>query len=118
MNEWRRRNNIFKEIVYEDTSLHYNSIYAYICLYKGYNVLYIQLIILLYRIEINSNFVIHIIYCYFIWWSPFIPSRNLDEVFTYNHMALMSLPSRSRVKASMVLTRSCHLFIPTYIISL
>ena len=21
----------------------------------------------------------------FIWWSPFIPSRNLDEVFTYNH---------------------------------
>ena len=21
------------------------------------------------------------------WWSPFIPSRNLDEVFTYNHMA-------------------------------
>ena len=22
----------------------------------------------------------------FIWWSPFIPSRNLDEVFTYNHI--------------------------------
>ena len=27
-------------------------------------------------------------YCYFIWWSPFIPSRNLDEVFTYNHIWL------------------------------
>ena len=24
----------------------------------------------------------------FIWWSPFIPSRNLDEVFTYNHVWL------------------------------
>ena len=37
-------------------------------------------------------------------WSPFIPSRNLDEVFTYNHVALMSLRSRSHVKTSMVLT--------------
>ena len=27
-------------------------------------------------------------FCYFIWWSPFIPSRNLDEVFTYNHIWL------------------------------
>ena len=25
---------------------------------------------------------------YFIWWSPFIPSRNIDEVFTYNHIWL------------------------------
>ena len=25
-------------------------------------------------------------YCYFIWLSPFIPYRNLDEVFTYNHI--------------------------------
>ena len=24
----------------------------------------------------------------FIWWSPFISSRNLDEVFTYNHIGL------------------------------
>ena len=23
-----------------------------------------------------------------IWWSPFIPSRNLNEVFTYNHICL------------------------------
>ena len=22
------------------------------------------------------------------WWSPFIPSMNLDEVFTYNHIWL------------------------------
>ena len=48
-----------------------------------------------------------------IWWSPFIPSRNLDEVFTYNHIR-----SRSHVKASMVLKRADHLFIHIYIISL
>ena len=52
------------------------------------------------------------------WWSPFIPSRNLDEVFTYIHIALISLRSRSHVKASMVLTRDDHLFIHNYIRSL
>ena len=36
---------------------------------------------------------LYIIYIYiyiviFIWWSPFIPSRNLDKVFTYNHIWL------------------------------
>ena len=51
-------------------------------------------------------------------WSTFIPSRNLDEVFTYNHMALIFLRSRSHVKASMVLTRADNLFIHNYIISL
>ena len=62
---------------------------------------------------------IYIVIVIFIWWSPFIPSRNLDEVFTYNHyMALMSLRSRSHVKASMVLTRADHLFIHNYIRSL
>ena len=40
---------------------------------------------------------------------------NLNNVLTYNHMALMSLRSRSRVKASMVLTRADHLFIYNYI---
>ena len=30
--------------------------------------------------------------------------QNLDEVFTYNHMALMSLRSHSHVKASILLT--------------
>ena len=36
----------------------------------------------------------------------------------YNHMALMSLQSRSRVKTSMVLTRADHLCIHNYIRSL
>ena len=31
---------------------------------------------------------IYIVIVIFIWWSPFIPSRNLDEVFTYNHIWL------------------------------
>ena len=52
------------------------------------------------------------------WWSPFVPSRNLDEVFTYNNMALMSLRSRSHIKASMVLTRADYLFINNYVRSL
>ena len=38
-------------------------------------------------------------YCYYIlfWWNFFIPSRKLNEVFTYNYMALISR-SRSNVK--------------------
>ena len=52
------------------------------------------------------------------WWSPFIPSRNLDKVLTYNHIALMFIRSRSRVKASMILTRADHLFIHNYIRSI
>ena len=65
--------------------------------------------------------IIYIYFCIVIfnWWSPLIPSRNLDGVFTYNHMALMSLRSRSHVKASMFLTtRADHLFIHNYIRSL
>ena len=53
-----------------------------------------------------------------IWWSPFISSRNFDEVFTYNHIDLMSLQIRSHVNASMVLTRADHLCIRNYIRSL
>ena len=45
---------------------------------------------------------IHILLFYYESLCPFIPSRNLDEVFTYNHMALMSLRCHSHVKASMV----------------
>ena len=48
----------------------------------------------------------------------FIPSRNLDEVFTYNNMALIPLRNRFHINASMVLTRDDHLFIHTYIRSL
>ena len=43
------------------------------------------------------------------------PSRNLDEVFTYNHIALMSLRSRSHVMASVVLNRADHLCIHNHI---
>ena len=56
-----------------------------------------------------------LLYLYF-WWSPFIPFRNLDEVFTNKHMALMSIIIRSRVNASMVLTIAYHLFIHNYIV--
>ena len=52
------------------------------------------------------------------WWSLFIPSRNLNEIVTNNQMALISLGSCSRVKASMILTRADHLFIHNYVISL
>ena len=40
----------------------------------------------------------HVNNIFLVLWKPFIPSRNLDYVFTYNRMALMSLRSRSRVK--------------------
>ena len=55
-----------------------------------------------------------------IWWSYFIPSRNLEIVFTYNHMVLiyMSLRSRSHVRAYIVLTKYDHIFIHNYISSL
>ena len=49
--------------------------------------------------------------------SPFVPSSDLDEVFTYNPMALMSLRSRSRIKAFVLLTRADH-YIHNYIRSL
>ena len=49
------------------------------------------------------------------WWSPFIPPRNLDEDFTFNHMALIFLRSGSRIKSPMVLTIADHLFIYNHI---
>ena len=52
------------------------------------------------------------------WLSPLISSRNLDKVFTYKHMALMSYRIRSHVKVSMILTKDDHLFIQNYIRSL
>ena len=60
------------------------TVYIYIYIYI-YIILYIVIVIL----------------C-----SPYIPSRNLDEVFTYNHVALISLRNRYLVKASMVLNES------------
>ena len=54
-------------------------------------------------------------YILLFWGSTF---QDFDEVFTYNHMALMSLRSRSRVNTYMVLTRAGHLFMHNYIRSL
>ena len=57
----------------------------------------------------------HIVFVVLFWWSPFIPSRNLDEVFlTYNQMAILFLRSRSHVKASIILTRADHYCIHNY----
>ena len=61
----------------------HQDIYGYTCLLDIFPTL-LSLLLLLFR------------------WSQFIPSRNLIKVFTYNHMALMSLRSRSHVNASMV----------------
>ena len=72
----------------------------------------------LYNIYIYIYIVIVIVIIICIWWIPFIPSMNLDEVCTNNDMVLMSLRSRSHVKAYMVLTRAVHLFIHNYIRSL
>ena len=47
-------------------------------IYVIYNVSYI----------VYNIYIIVIVIVIFIWWSPFIPSRNLDEVFTYNHIWL------------------------------
>ena len=30
-------------------------------------------------------YIVFVVVVIFIWWSLFIPSRNLDEVFTHNH---------------------------------
>ena len=40
------------------------------------------------QIKTMDIFSMYIVIVIFIWWSPFIPSRNLDEVFTYNHIWL------------------------------
>ena len=53
-------------------------------------------------------------YCYLYLWIPLLPYRNLDEVFTNKHMALISLRSRSNVKESMVLMTADHLCIHNY----
>ena len=58
-----------------------------------------------------QNIYIYIVIVVCIWWSPFIPSRNLDDVFTYNHTDLMSLRCRSHIKGSIVLIRADYLFI-------
>ena len=62
---------------------------------------------------------LHVIYYVMLFWgSPLILYMNLDDVFTYNHMDLISLRIHSHDKASMVLTRADHLCIHNYIRSL
>ena len=67
---------------------------------------------------ISNSVVLLLLLLLLFWWSPFSPSRNLDYLYTYNTMDIMSLRSRSYAKASMVLTRADHLFINNYIRSL
>ena len=69
-------------------------------------------------IVINRLLVYLIKYCHYYCYCCGVFSsqyRNLDEVFTYNHMDLMSLRSRTHVNASMILTRADHLFIYNHI---
>ena len=110
----------YKCLYYE---VYYDHMYMYkITNMKNYNVFYIHVhtnIYIYIYIYIKTHVYIHIYcysYCYFYLVESFHP--NLDDVFTYNHMSLMSLRSRSRVKASVVLTRADHLYIHNYIRSL
>ena len=55
-------------------------------------------------------------YIIIIWWSPFIPSRNLDEVFTYNQSwAVSPIQYLLRQKISIVDT---FVFVFVYIIQI
>ena len=57
--------------------------------------IYCNLIIYIYT---HIYIYIYIVIVILFWWSPFIPFRNSDEVFTYNHMALISFRSLSNVR--------------------
>ena len=85
----------------------YVCIQCLLCNYQYFLVVIIQS-------EFNTFQIMYIV----IWWNPFIPSRNLDELFTYNHMALMYLRSRSHIKPSLVLMSADHLLIHNYIRSI
>ena len=64
--------------------------------------------IYLFSITINKTIIVIVIFI------RCNPIQNLDEFFSYNHMALMSLRSRSHVNSSTVLTRANNLFIHYY----
>ena len=87
----------------------YVCIQCLLCNYQYFLVVIIQS-------EFNTFQIMYIVIV--IWWNPFIPSRNLDGLFTYNHMALMSLRSRSHIKPSLVLMSADHLLIHNYIRSI
>ena len=72
------------------------------------------------NIKIHTNIYIYL-YCYLLLFY-FVGVRSFHpgmyDVFTYNHMDLKYLRSRSHINASMVLTRADHLVIHNYIRSL
>ena len=76
-------------------------IYEYIIIEALEIISYIEL----YLLTINSIVIDIFILLLLI---SFIPTTNLDEAYTYSHMALMSLRSHYSYKAYMVLTRSDH----------
>ena len=39
-----------------------------------------------YYIIIITAYIFVLLLLFLLWWSSFIPSRNLDEVFTHNHL--------------------------------
>ena len=70
---------------------------------------------------VNITLYNNIIYIYILIFGGILssyPGTYMKFVLTNNQLALISLRSRSHVKASMVLTRADHLFIHDYIRSL
>ena len=61
----------------------------------GYSYFYVHSVMSCNITYFRSNLLCDLYYCYYyyyiFWWSPLIPSRNFDEVLTYNQMSLRSL---------------------------
>ena len=52
------------------------------------------------------------------WFSPIIPSTNLDTVFTYNHTAVISYGITYHLLSIDILTKVSNLYMHNYIKSL
>ena len=74
-------------------------IYIYIYIYTKMNEVSLYFIKKISKLYLSYHFIYCYCYCYLIQWSPFISSRNVYAFFTYNHMAIIPLRSRSHVKA-------------------
>ena len=60
-----------------------------------YTLFIIYTLLLYYNLFIYIYiYIVIVVIVIFIWWSPFIPSRNLDEVVTYNHIYGSNVPSK------------------------
>ena len=90
----------------------FNYLYIYIFIYLYIYLIYVYIYIYIY-IYIYTYILLLLLL-----WSLFIPSRNLDDVFTYNHIALISLRSHYHSNASTVLTKADRLFQHIFIRSL